>query len=438
MKSHKKITRRSFLKKSAGIGIGALGFPYIVSSSALGQGENSAASERITLGFIGMGNRGYYLLRNIIPLKGTQVLAVCDVKPRKREKGRKKVDETYGNTDCAVYNDFRELCARDDIDAVVIASTDQWHVLHSLEAVRAGKDVYCEKPLALSIEEGQMLRQEVNRYNRVLQFGTQERSSRNTRFACEMVLSGRVGKIHTIKVGSRSYESNYKDFPPMKIPKGFDYDMWLGPAPWAQYTANRVSPAYWFNIRDYSLGFLAGTGIHTIDMATQGNGTQLTGPVEVEGTGDIPREGLCDCPTGWDVNLKFANGVTMNFTDHTKNALGVRFEGTDGWISVKEEHLGGSVDAEPKELLEKEIGPDEVHLPESNHHQQNFLDCIRSRARTIAPIEEAVRSDSLCNLSDIAIRLGRKLKWDPEKEKFTNDEQANRMLKRPLRSPWRL
>jgi predicted dehydrogenase len=438
MGSHKKITRRSFLKKSTSVGVGVLGFPYIVSSSALGEAGNSAASERITLGFIGAGSRGFYLLRNFMPLKDTQVIAVCDVKQTRREKSQKAVDEHYGEKVCAVFNDFRELCGRIDIDAVVVASTDHWHVLHALEAVRAGKDVYCEKPLGPSIEQGKMLRQEVNRYNRVLQFGSQERSSRNTRFACEMVLSGRVGKIHTIKVGSRSYTSDLKDFPPMQVPDGFDYDMWLGPAPWAPYTANRVSPAYWFNIRDYSLGFMAGTGIHTIDMATWGNGTQLTGPVEIEGTGEIPSVGLCGCPTGWDVNLKFANGVTMNFSDEKKNPLGVRFEGADGWVSVKEEHLGGSVDAEPKELLQKEIGPDEVHLPQSNHHQQNFLDCVRSRAKPIAPIESAVRSDTLCHLSDIAIRTGRKLNWDPEKEKFINDEQANRLLKLPLRSPWHL
>jgi len=347
------------------------------------------------------------------------------------------VDDHYGKKVCAAYTDFRELCGRDDIDAVVVASTDHWHVLHALEAVRSGKDVYCEKPLGMSVQQGQVLRKEVNRYNRVFQFGTQERSSRNSRFACEMVRSGRVGKIHKITVASR-YSIVSENFPAMPVPDSIDYDLWLGPAPWAPYHPSRVSNSHWWHISDYALGWIAGCGIHTIDIATWGNGTDLTGPLEVEGIGEFPRDGSCNCATGWDVNLRFANGVTMNFTDGKRNPLGVKFEGPDGWVFVKEEHLGGKPDASPKSLLEKPIGPDEVHLPVSNHHQRNFLECVKSRARTVAPVEVAVRSDTLCQLSDIAMRLGRKLRWDPEKEEFINDAQANRMLRRPMRSPWRL
>ncbi len=376
-------------------------------------------------------------MRNFIHLSDSQVVAVCDVKQPNREGAQKFVDDHYGKKVCAAYTDFRELCGRSDIDAVVVASTDHWHVLNALEAVRSGKDVYCEKPLGLSLEQGQVLRREVNRYNRVFQFGTQERSSRNTRFACEMVLSGRVGKIHKITVASR-YSRSSENYPPMLVPDWLDYNLWLGAAPWAPYTANRVNRSHWYHISDYALGWIAGCGIHTIDMATWGNGTQFTGPVEVEGIGEFPRDGLCNCATGWDVNLKFDNGVTMNFTDSKRNPLGVKFEGPDGWVFVKEEHLGGEVDANPKELLRKEIGPDEVHLPVSNHHQQNFLDCVKTRAGTVAPVEVAVRSDTLCQLSDIAMRLGRKLRWDPEKEELINDAQATRMLTRPMRSPWRL
>jgi len=224
----------------------------------------------------------------------------------------------------------------------------------------------------------------------------------------------------------------------MPVPDWLDYELWLGPAPWAPYTANRVSNSHWFHISDYALGFIAGCGVHTIDIATWGNGTDLTGPVEVEGTGEFPRDGLCDCAVAWDVNLKFANGVTMNFTDGKANPLGVRFEGADGWVFVKEEHLGGTVDAYPKELLREKIRPDELRLRPSNYHHRNFLDCVKTRSKTVAPIEVAVRSDTLCHLSDIVMRLGRKLRWDPDKEKFINDEQANRMLRRPMRSPWRL
>jgi len=437
MQGAKDVRRRSFLKKAAGAAVGAVSLPYIVSSSALGKAGSVAASERVVMGFIGVGGRGGGLLSIFMHLPDAQVVAVCDVKRPNRDKALQAVDEHYGNKVCTAYNDFRSLCGRSDIDAVVVASTDHWHVLHALAAVRAGKDVYCEKPLGMSVEQGQVLRQDVNRYGRVFQFGTQERSSRNSRFACEMVRSGRVGRLVKITVASR-YSQACENYPPMPVPDWLDYDLWLGPAPWAPYTANRVNNSHWFHISDYALGFIAGCGIHTIDIATWGNGTDLTGPVEVEGTGEIPSDGLCNCATGWDVNLKFANGVTMNFTDGEKNPLGVRFEGTDGWVFVKEEHLGGKPDASPKALLEKPIGPDEVHLPVSNHHQQNFLDCVKTRAQTVAPVEVAVRSDTLCQLSDIAMRLGCKLRWDPEKETFVNDAQANRMLTRPMRSPWHL
>lgn len=437
MQPNKQISRRSFLKKTTSAAVGAISFPYIVSSSALGQAGGVAASERIVMGFIGVGGRGTSLLRNFLHLSDAQVVAICDVKRQNRDRAKQTVDKQYKTTGCSAYTDFRELVARNDIDAVVVASTDHWHVLHALTAVRAGKDVYCEKPLGMSVEQGQVLRREVNRYSRVFQFGTQERSSRNSRFACEMVRSGRVGKIHKITVAAR-YSVASENYPEMPVPDWLDYDLWLGPAPWAPYTANRVNNSHWFHISDYALGFMAGCGIHTIDIATWGNGTDLTGPVEVEGIGEFPRNGLCNCATGWDVDLKFDNGVTMNFTDGERNPLGVKFEGTDGWVFVKEEHLGGKPDASPKSLLEKPIGPNEVHLPVSNHHQQNFLDCVKTRASTVAPVEVAVRSDTLCQLSDIAMRLGRKLRWDPENEKFINDTQADRMLKRPARSPWRL
>ncbi len=437
MKRDNEISRRGFLKKTAGAAVGAMSLPYIVSSSALGKAGNVAASNRIVMGFIGTGGRGSALLTNFIHLADSQVVAVCDVKRQNRDRRQKSVDDYYGKKVCAAYTDFRELCERDDIDAVVVASTDHWHVLHALEAVRSGKDVYCEKPLGMSVEQGQVLRKEVNRYNRVFQFGTQERSSRNSRFACEMVRSGRVGKIRKITVASR-YSIVSENFPAMPVPDRLDYELWLGPAPWAPYHPNRVSNSHWWHISDYSIGWIAGCGIHTIDIATWGNGTDLTGPLEVEGIGEFPRDGTCDNATGWDVNLKFANGVTMNFTDGKRNPLGVKFEGPDGWVFVKEEHLGGKPDASPKSLLKKPIGPDEVHLPVSNHHQQNFLECVKSRARTVAPVEVAVRSDTLCQLSDIAMRLGRKLRWDPENEKFINDTQADRMLKRPTRSAWRL
>ena len=433
----RRIGRRAFLRGALAAAGGAGLGPYVIASAALGAEGRPPASERITMGFIGTGGRGGALLSNFLGLSDAQIVAVCDVKKPVREGAKQAVDGQYGKPDCAAYVDFRDLCARRDIDAVTVASTDHWHVLLALAAVRAGKDVYCEKPLGLSIEQGKVLRDAVHRYGRVFQFGTQERSSWSTRLACEMVLNGWVGKIHTIRVGSR-YSVASDNYPPAPVPDGLDYDLWLGPAPEAPYTPERVSNSHWFHIRDYALGFIAGCGIHTVDMAQWGHGTSLTGPVEVEGTGVFPRDGLCNCAVAWDVNLKFADGITMNFTDGEKNPLGVRWEGADGWVFVKERHLGGTFDAWPAELLRRKVEPDEIRLPTSNHHQANFLECVRTRGETVAPIDVAVRSDALCHLSDIAMRVGRRLTWDPAREVFVGDDQANRLLARPMRSPWRL
>ena len=412
---------------------GVTGFPYVIASSALGKGGSVAPSNRIVMGAIGVGPQGRGVMRQFLHERDAQVVAVCDVKRPAREEAQKQVNNYYGKKVCAGYNDFLELLARDDIDAVSIASQDHWHVLHAVEAARAGKDMYVEKPLGVSVEQEQVLRRTINEYERVFQFGTQQRSSRNFRFACELVLNGRIGRLHTIKVGvpGGRYSQSY---PPMPVPDWIDYERWLGPAPWAAYTENRVINQYWWHTSDYTLGFISGWGVHHVDIGQWGNGSELSGPVEIQGTAVFPRDGLCDCAVNWDVNLKYDNGVTMNFTDNTKNKQGALFEGSEGWVFVNR----GRIDAHPKSLLAEQIGPNEINLPVSNHHQRNLLDCIKTRSRTVCPIEVAVRSNAICHLSDIAIRLGRRLKWNPEKEEFINDVEANRMLKRAMRSPWRL
>ena len=431
------LSRRNLLKVAGAAAAAAVIGPYIVPASARGADRIPSPSNRVTMGFIGVGGRGSALLSNFLGIKDAEVLAVCDVKKAARDQAQRGVNKQYAKESCGTHVDFRELLGRADVDAVVVGSTDHWHVPLALAAVRAGKDVYCEKPLGLSVEQDIALRDAVQRYGRVFQFGTQERSSWSTRQACEIVLNGWIGKVHTIKVGTR-YSRSSGNYPAKPVPAEIDYDLWLGPAPVEPYCDERVSNSHWFHISDYSLGFIAGCGIHTIDMATWGNGTDLTGPLEVEGTGEFPRDGLCDNALAWNVNLKFANGVMMNFTDGQKNPLGVRFEGTEGSVFVLERHLGGTYDAEPKSLLKRTLEPGDIHLPVSNHHQENFIECCKSRARTVAPIEVAVRSDTLCHLSDIAMRLGRKVKWDPEKEDFVNDAEASRMLTRPMRSPWHL
>jgi predicted dehydrogenase len=440
-----RINRRRFLKRAAGAAVAAAGFSYIVRFSVLGKAGSLAPSNRIAMGCIGLGRRGTRNMRVFFRQKDVQVIAVCDVRRSQREKAKEMVDEHYGDKGCALYNDFRKLLARKDIDAVMIAPPDHWHVLIGLAAARAGKDMYFEKPVGLSVTHAKVLREVVNRYGVVFQFGTQQRSSSNFRFACELARNGRLGKLHTILVGvppGISYPNQQAE----PVPEGLDYDMWLGPAPWAPYTYQRCRPfdpnedvnwgyGIWYHIYDYCLGMHANWGVHHLDIAQWGNGTELTGPVAIEGRGVFPKEGLTNCLLTWDVRMSYANGVTMHYADNAKIEQGIKFEGTDGWVFVRR---GNYIEANPQSLLKSVIGPNEIHLTKSERHHRNFLDAVKTRGKTICPIEQAVRSDTLCHLNDIATRLGRKLRWDPEKEEFVNDSEANRMLNRAMRSPWHL
>ena len=424
------LSRRGFLSGSACF----VAFPHIISSSALGKSGGVAASSRVTMGAIGVGGQGKPVMRSLMGQAGCRMLAVCDVDAKRLNEARDIVNTQYGNEDCATYGNFRELLAREGIDAVLIATPDQWHVLQSIEAARAGKDIYLEKPLGLSVQEDIALRRAIYKYERVFQFGTQQRSDRNFRFACELALNGRIGKLQRIIAAtpaSRAVDS----YRPSPVPPELDYEMWVGPARWMPYTQGVLgSCGNWGHISNFSLGWVTTWGIHHVDIAQWGNSADTTGPVEVEGTGVFPKDGLYDCAVAWDMTLKYANGVTLNFVDNKKRKQGVLFEGSDGWVFVER----GSIDAQPKSLLNEKIGADGIHLPVSDDHSKNFIDCIRTRTTPVSSVEAAVRSDTVCHLSDIAMRLGRKLRWDPVAERFINDEQANRMLSRSMRSPWHL
>ncbi|HOA73263.1 MAG TPA: Gfo/Idh/MocA family oxidoreductase [Phycisphaerae bacterium] len=430
-----RIHRRSVLKAATA----AFGFPWIVRASALGAGSAVAPSNRITVGCIGVGGQGLYDMGQLLALPDVQVVAVCDPKRDRRDKARQIVNEHYKGDACAAYNDFRELVARPDIDAVQIASTDHWHVLHALAAVRAGKDIYVEKPLGMSIQEAKVLRAACHRYGRRFQFGTQQRSSPQFRQACELAINGRLGKLRAIKVsapvGVFERTGNVR-YTPAPVPEGFDYEMWLGPAPAAPYTPKRCVSPFWFHISDYSLGYIAGWGIHHIDIAQWGNGTELTGPTEIEASGVFPaKDSLCDNPLSWDATMKYANGVILHFTsDGGPIRHGVRFEGDRGWVHVDR----GSITAEPASLLREKIGPGEIQLPVSTNHQRNWIDCVKTRAQPICNIDVAVRTETVCQLTWLAVHLGRKLKWDPVKEEFVKDPEANARLVRAMRAPWHL
>jgi predicted dehydrogenase len=419
----KRIHRRDFLRGTA-VAAGATAFPGIVPSTVFGA---NAPSERITIGSIGLGGMGTGNMKGFKGNSQSQVVALCDVDVSHLEKARKTAELDKN----ACTTDFRELLAREDVDAVCVATPDHWHVPVSIAAVRAGKDVYCEKPLTLTILEGRALADEVKRYNRVLQTGSQQRSADNFRKACELVRNGYIGEVKTVHVGipgnNRTCEPTWE---PMPVPEGFDYDFWLGPAPWEPYHAKRCHYEFRF-VLEYSGGQVTNWGAHHLDIAQWGLGMDDSGPVEIVGDGEFPESGLFTTATRVHFEATYANGVKLvckTGGSHT------RFEGTEGWVDVKR----GGLETEPASLKQQVIGADEIHLYKSNNHKGNFLDCIKSRKDPIASAEVGHRTGTLCHLGNIAMLLKRPLRWDPAAERFIGDDAANSMRWRPRRSPWTL
>jgi predicted dehydrogenase len=408
----------------------------------------NAPSNRITMGCIGVGGKGTGNMRGCMGA-GAQVVAVCDVESGSdiykkagqhmgREPARKMVNDYYAGKagagsykGCDTYRDFRDLVARNDIDAVSVATPDHWHVPTSITAVRAGKDVYCEKPLTLTIAEGRTLADEVRRYGRVLQTGSQQRSGSEFRKGCELVVNGRIGKLHTMRVGiSGNNRKCEPTWTPEPVPEGLDYDLWLGPAPWEPYHTQRCHYQFRF-ILEYSGGQMTNWGAHHLDIAQWGNQADDTGPVEIRGKGEFPKTGLFTTAAKAEIEYTYANGVKLFLET---GSGGTRFEGSEGWVYVNR----GKLEAEPKSLLTSIIGPDETHLYQSRNHVQNFLDCVESRKDPICTAEIGHRSSTVCHLGNIAMLLERPLKWDPQTEQFVGDSEANRMIWRPRRAPWRL
>ncbi len=442
------VARRQFLKQMAAVA-GATAFPQIIPSSVLGKDGATAPSNKVTLGCIGMGIQG---LGNMRTFRGNaedvQVVAVCDVHETQRLNAKKAVDEWYKNTACAAFKDFRELMARKDIDAVQITAPDHWHPLIVLEAARQKKHMYCEKPIGWSFRAAQAVRKAVKESGVVFQFGTQQRSGGNFRRACELVRNGRIGRLKTILVGvPGSWTCPIQPTEP--VPKELDYEMWLGPAPMAPYCYERCRPhvqgkgySVWYSISDYCMGMIGNWGIHHLDIAQWGNGTDLSGPTTIEGKGEFPKGMLTDAATHWQVENRYANGVTLIHMDdgtskkHPMQANdhghGVMFIGTGGWVHVDRRKL----DANPQSLIKEKVGPNEINLFKSDNHHVNFIDAVKGKAQPAAPIDIAFHSDAMCHLQQIAIKLGRKLRWDSAREAFLDDDEANRMLDRPMRKPW--
>jgi predicted dehydrogenase len=440
-------TRRHFLKTTAA---GAVAVWQFIPARALGRAEQVAPSKRVALGVIGLGIQGTGDMRGFLSHSEVQVVAVCDVHEGQRAKGKQVVDAFYSNSDCAAYKDFRELMARPDIDAVQITTPDHWHSLIALEAARRGKHMYQEKPMGWSFRAAHAVQKAVRESGVVFQFGTQQRSDGKFRFACELVRNGKIGQLKTILVGVPGSVSSCPIQPVEPVPKELDYDLWLGPAPMAPYSYQRCRPytqqdgwSVWYSVSDYCMGMIGNWGVHHLDIAQWGNNTELRGPTELQGTGVFPKGMLTDNAISWQVENRYANGVTLVHMDDGTSAKhplqagghghGVMFLGTEGWVHVDR----GAVDAHPASLLETKIGPNEIHLFKSDNHGSNFIDAIKGRSHPAAPIDIAVHTDTLCNLQLIAARLERKLRWDPEMEQFLNDEEANALLDRPMRPPWK-
>lgn len=416
------VTRRGFLKAA---GSSAFAAPLIVSPSVLGLGGTTPPSERIVMGAVGVGGMGRGNLGAFMGSSDVQMVAVCDVFKPHLDDARNRVESKYAEAKaggtwkgCQATADFREVVARPDIDAVCISTPDHWHAPIAIAAARNGKDMYCEKPMSLTIRGARAMVDTMRRYGRVFQTGSQQRSSREFRFACEMVRSGRIGRITHINVNVGG-PSRGCFLPPQETPPGMDWDRWLGPAPWRPYNSG-LHPFSWRSFRDYSGGQMTDWGAHHFDIAQWGLGMSHSGPVEI-----VP-------PDGKDVKLltyRYADGTLVY---HGGGGNGVVFHGTDGKIEVNRGHLR----TWPAELQTVPMQPGEVHLYRSRSHRGDFLDCVRSRRRPICDVEVGCRSVSVCHLGNIAYWLKRPIRWNPDTEEIIGDAEASRWLDRPRRAPW--
>jgi predicted dehydrogenase len=450
---HLRNSRRDFLRRTVGASAAAgLAFPTIVPASALGLSGTVAPSQRITLGVIGTGNQGFNDIKSFLRDERVQVVAACDVNRESagyweggvggREPARRLVEEHYAKKrkastyqGCRALADFREVLGRHDIDAVEICTPDHWHAIMVVEACRAKKDIYCQKPLSLTVAEGRVMSFAVNQSKVVFQTGSQQRSDRRFRRACELVRNGRIGDVRLVRVGLPSgrgdYAKNKNRKKPEPLPEGFDYNFWLGPAPDAPYAPARCHVNFRW-IYDYSGGQVTDWGGHHPDCAAWGMGTELMGPVEIRNASAVfPPDDLWNTATEYAFDAVYENGLTMRIASNER--MGVTFEGSKGKIYVNR----GKLEADPKAILDSKIGPDGIHLYASDDHFRNFIDCVLSRKPTAAPVETAHRSISICHLGNIAMRLGRdKLRWDARTERIIGDDEAARMLSRPYRAPW--
>lgn len=420
------ITRRIFFSRSA-----AAAAPLILPASVFGFAKRIAPSNKITVGMIGTGDHGTNVnLKGFLSQPDARVVAVCDVDGLRCKRARDLVNQHYGNNDCTAYRDFREVIARDDIDAVMVSTPDHWHVPISVMAMRAGKDVISEKP-TLTIAEGRLQADVAGSRGAIFQTSTEDRGLAVYHRMAEMVRNGRIGKLKTIRVSLPDARRRRQDARPQPVPDDFDYDLWLGPAPFAPYCAARCH----YNFRwifDYSGGMLTDWGMHLIDTAQWANNTEYTGPISVSGRGVFPSDGLYNTAEEFHLEYDYANGVKM-YVDGS--GVSLRFEGADGWIESR--GWIGPLKASSKEILNTTVGAEDLELYTcSGREHRNFLDCVKSRRNPYFPAEIGHRCATVQHIGNIAMRLGRKLRWDPGREEFIDDATANGLRSRFMREPW--
>jgi predicted dehydrogenase len=450
--------RRKFIRNSMAVAAGSFIIPTIIPSKVIGR---NPPSDKINIGQIGFGRIAMtHDLQDTLRFDSARVIAVADFDSKRLLSGKKFIEEYYakntGSQDymnVMTFGDYREIIARKDIDAVIISTPDHWHAQPAIEAALAGKSIYLQKPTSLTISEGRLLSDVVRKKKVILQVGTQQRSSAQFRVAAELVRNGRIGKLHTVKIGLPGDPSG-PDAPQMPVPKNLNYDAWLGSTPEVYYTEMRVHPQNsltdrpgWLRCEQFGAGMITGWGQHHFDSAAWGMDTELTGPVSVEAVAQFPKSGLWDVHGDFMSKAEYSNGITMLTSGGYPN--GIRYEGTDGWIFVTRGDYRASpsdpipagqtsraLEASDPKILTSEIGPDEIHLYVSTDQHGNWLDCIRSGKEPISPVEPGHRACTVCLITHIAMKLGRKLSWDPVTETFVNDPEANSYLARPQRAPY--
>jgi predicted dehydrogenase len=455
-----KISRRKLLQSSLKAAVASSlvlkGFPSVVQGAVMGK---NSPSNRINIGAIGTGRISRdHDMPGVWNYDNAQIIAVCDLDKKRAKDAEALVNKHYSARNnksidgVKVYTDYRELLQNKDIDAVLISTPDHWHAIIGIDAVEAGKDVYLQKPASLTIAGGRALSNAVNRTGRILQIGSQQRSSSQFRYAAELVRNGRIGELKTVYVGLPGDPSGEEE-PEMPIPENLNYEMWLGSTPYVYYTEKRVHPQKdysrpgWLRCEQFGAGMITGWGAHHIDSAHWGMDTEYTGPIEVWGTAEFPTKGLWDVHGIFRTEALYANGVKMVVSNELPN--GIKFEGTKGWIFVTRGNYRATasdpvadssgvkpLDASDPKIIRSEIGPDEIHLTVSKEQHGNWLESVISRKPPISPIEIGHRACSTCLIHHIAMKLKRKVHWDPINERFINDDEANSMLSRPQRWPY--